>query len=373
MLAHLDVAKVLAIAREVIRDPDFAAGVEASGLGGLLSVQAIAGLTKSEMASAAILDFDGEPKGFFAPGKGALAAADLRAIPADATMAQVVKLDLSALLESGYTGMDGVRPGTSARPRQMLEQVRAVAGFDVDEHILEPLGDTFTGFTLPGPGPLGLPRSGLIVALDDAAAVKSLLGDRVAALGYQEPKAAVQSPIDAYEQLAPLVAPALDGAGGAMPRLLAADIRMLSWRVRMLPYLDEQELYEQFKLDEPWDSDHNKQLIEKMPRLFASPGDAAPQPDTTRFLVPTGKDTMFAARDRAMTMARVRRRPRGTGAGQRRRRLAQGDVHAGRPRQGRCALSRTEGQVGQWHSVGVGRADHEEQQPGLAGLDATLA
>ncbi len=43
----------------------------------------------------------------------------------------------------------------------------------------------------------------------------------------------------------------------------------LSWRVAILPFIDEQNLYQQFKLDEPWDSEHNKKLIEKMPKLFA--------------------------------------------------------------------------------------------------------
>lgn len=46
----------------------------------------------------------------------------------------------------------------------------------------------------------------------------------------------------------------------------------LSWRVYLLPYLDEAELYESFHLDEPWDSEHNKTLIEKMPKFFRSPG-----------------------------------------------------------------------------------------------------
>ena len=46
----------------------------------------------------------------------------------------------------------------------------------------------------------------------------------------------------------------------------------LSWRVHLLPYLDQAPLYRQFKLDEPWDSEHNKTLIEKMPAIFKSPG-----------------------------------------------------------------------------------------------------
>ncbi len=46
---------------------------------------------------------------------------------------------------------------------------------------------------------------------------------------------------------------------------------LLSWRVAILPYLDQDFLYSQFKLDEPWDSEHNKKLLPHMPRAFRSP------------------------------------------------------------------------------------------------------
>ena len=36
---------------------------------------------------------------------------------------------------------------------------------------------------------------------------------------------------------------------------------LLSWRVAILPYIDEKALYKKFKLDEPWDSPHNKELL----------------------------------------------------------------------------------------------------------------
>jgi hypothetical protein len=45
----------------------------------------------------------------------------------------------------------------------------------------------------------------------------------------------------------------------------------LSWRVAILPFIEQDQLYRQFKFDEPWDSDHNKKLIEKMPKLYAAP------------------------------------------------------------------------------------------------------
>jgi hypothetical protein len=42
----------------------------------------------------------------------------------------------------------------------------------------------------------------------------------------------------------------------------------LSWRVHILPFMDELELYNQFKLDEPWDSPHNKSLLPKIPNVY---------------------------------------------------------------------------------------------------------
>jgi hypothetical protein len=53
----------------------------------------------------------------------------------------------------------------------------------------------------------------------------------------------------------------------------------LSWRVQILPYLDDaaaDELYKQFRFDEPWDSEHNKKLLEKMPRVYAPVRGQAP-------------------------------------------------------------------------------------------------
>ena len=46
---------------------------------------------------------------------------------------------------------------------------------------------------------------------------------------------------------------------------------LLSWRVMMLPYMEEKSLYDQFHLDEPWDSEHNKKLLEKMPDGYRDP------------------------------------------------------------------------------------------------------
>jgi RNA polymerase sigma factor (sigma-70 family) len=55
---------------------------------------------------------------------------------------------------------------------------------------------------------------------------------------------------------------------------------LLSWRVALLPYLDlEKDL--KFKLDESWDSAHNKKLLAKMPKIFRAPGAETTEPHGT--------------------------------------------------------------------------------------------
>jgi hypothetical protein len=44
-----------------------------------------------------------------------------------------------------------------------------------------------------------------------------------------------------------------------------------SWRVLILPYVEEKGLHDEFRLTEPWDSPHNLRLLERMPRLYAPP------------------------------------------------------------------------------------------------------
>ncbi len=65
------------------------------------------------------------------------------------------------------------------------------------------------------------------------------------------------------------------GANGAILRN-ATDKPLLSWRVAMLPYVEQENLYKQFRLNEPWDSEHNKKLIPLMPKIYAptNPGNA---------------------------------------------------------------------------------------------------
>jgi prepilin-type processing-associated H-X9-DG protein len=68
---------------------------------------------------------------------------------------------------------------------------------------------------------------------------------------------------------------------------------LLGWRVAILPYIEQVELYNKFKLDEPWDSPHNKALLKEMPPTFLCPSRSNPEPFTTTYRVFVGPGAMF--------------------------------------------------------------------------------
>ena len=65
-----------------------------------------------------------------------------------------------------------------------------------------------------------------------------------------------------------------------------------SWRVAILPFLDEQALFDQYNLNEPWDSENNKKVLAQMPDVFRnlnSTGD----PTHTCYLGFSGPNTVL--------------------------------------------------------------------------------
>lgn len=71
---------------------------------------------------------------------------------------------------------------------------------------------------------------------------------------------------------------------------------LLSWRVSILPFLECNSLYEQFHLDEPWDSDHNRALIPLMPEVYRNPSGPA-EPGMAHYLALVGPGTLFEGRE----------------------------------------------------------------------------
>jgi Protein of unknown function (DUF1559) len=71
---------------------------------------------------------------------------------------------------------------------------------------------------------------------------------------------------------------------------------MHSWRVLILPYLEEQNLYADYDFNEPWNGPHNSKLLARMPWVFSCPyRDQKPtvRPSLTSYVVVSGPGTMF--------------------------------------------------------------------------------
>jgi hypothetical protein len=66
-----------------------------------------------------------------------------------------------------------------------------------------------------------------------------------------------------------------------------------SWRVALLPFLEHDALYREYHFAEPWDSEHNKRLLEKMPAVYGAVG--ADGSTNAAVFVLTGPDAVFFA------------------------------------------------------------------------------
>jgi len=79
---------------------------------------------------------------------------------------------------------------------------------------------------------------------------------------------------------------------------------LLSWRVQILPYIEEDKLYKEFKLNEPWDSDNNKKLIARMPKVYA-PVRVKAKEGETFYQVFTGEKALFGPKKKPRIPASI--------------------------------------------------------------------
>jgi Sigma-70, region 4/Protein of unknown function (DUF1559) len=68
---------------------------------------------------------------------------------------------------------------------------------------------------------------------------------------------------------------------------------LLSWRVALLPDLGQRALYDRFHLDEPWNSPHNKTLLNQMPDVYAPVVRTDEPRGSTYYQVFTGPGALF--------------------------------------------------------------------------------
>lgn len=78
----------------------------------------------------------------------------------------------------------------------------------------------------------------------------------------------------------------------------------LSWRVAILPFIEEDQLYKEFKLDEPWDSEHNLKLVERLPKVY-TPSRGKAEKGQTFYQMFAGKSTLLGSDGKRIRFADV--------------------------------------------------------------------
>lgn len=68
-----------------------------------------------------------------------------------------------------------------------------------------------------------------------------------------------------------------------------------SWRVLLLPYLEQKKLYDRYKYDEPWNGPNNKKLLAEMPDVFRNPVHDDKDGTNTHFAAIVGKNTVLVS------------------------------------------------------------------------------
>ncbi len=83
---------------------------------------------------------------------------------------------------------------------------------------------------------------------------------------------------------------------GCYPPAYIADAEgnpLHSWRVLILPYIEEQQLFDRYDFTQPWNSPTNLQLASEMPAVYAFHGLASAGSETTNYLAVVGDDTLW--------------------------------------------------------------------------------
>jgi len=83
---------------------------------------------------------------------------------------------------------------------------------------------------------------------------------------------------------------------GSFPPAYIADENgkpMHSWRVLILPFMEGQSLYDQYRFDEPWDGPNNSQLAPAVTRWYSCPSDSTKPPTETSYVAVVGQGTAW--------------------------------------------------------------------------------
>jgi RNA polymerase sigma factor (sigma-70 family) len=145
------------------------------------------------------------------------------------------------------------------------------AGDQADPALPKPMKPRPSAEPLPGAGPRDEADDAVAAAARRARSQNNLKHIGVALHNYH----------DTYNHFP---APAIYGKDGKP---------LLSWRVAILPWLEQDNLYRQFRLDEPWDGPNNRKLAELVLAVYKPVGARPAEPGLTYYQAFVGKGAGF--------------------------------------------------------------------------------
>jgi len=199
----------------------------------------------------------------------------------DETKAEKLEATLNHSLQFGIEMANAQLPAAVAGESERVQQAAAQYAARLSAGVAEMLKPTRTGrrVSLTMESDAGIASAGVMVGLllPAVQAAREAARRMSASNGLKQIMLAMHNYHAAYNRLP---APAITNDDGEP---------LLSWRVSLLPFVEEQALYQQFHLDEPWDSPHNLPLSEKLPSVYMDPSAPLP-PGYTVFHAVVGEE-----------------------------------------------------------------------------------
>lgn len=139
----------------------------------------------------------------------------------------------------------------------------------------------------------------LTLAGDATAQVNAIVGLFAPAIGNARQAAQRTQQMNNFKQVMLALHNYYDVNGHFPPAIVIDPVSGIgrSWRIEVLPYLEQQQLYEQYRRDQPWDSEANKAVLAKMPNVFRHPAMPEGSTNASVFAV-AGKGLIFEADDK---------------------------------------------------------------------------
>ena len=187
--------------------------------------------------------------------------------------------------------ISAMQPGQDPTQQALAKYMQRITGKMIDGIEVEVDGELVKILPLPagsGPALTGTATTGILVAL----LLPAVQSAREAARRAQS--------TNNFKQIGLAMHNSLAANGRFTPRAIydKEGKPLLSWRVAILPYLegaDGDRLFREFHLDEPWDSEHNRKLIHRMPAVYANP--SLSLAGKTNYLGLAGDDAFFSGKN----------------------------------------------------------------------------